>query len=233
MKLSSLAVTLLATLAGCTTNSAYTQPLAVTDPAPVPKSISTASLYPQAAVEKTGPVNVYLIPLNDFSEDVAAQMGRDLSKEFGRWVKGTVAMGTQGLMPMSGTQQFAAEDIFEQAKTVMQRLPEADSNTYFIFLTNRDINSRARNFRFQFSYHDKVCRCSVVSAARMHPEPENSLGNRQQLESRFVKMTKRAIGQMVLGWERSSDINDLMYSPIMSLDDIDHLGNRHPAIPKK
>ncbi|MEI8571435.1 hypothetical protein J0667_05705 [Methylomonas sp. WH-1] len=233
MKHLSIAIILLATFAACTTSSRYTQPLATADPAPTPKSISTASLYPPAAIEKTGPVNVYLIPLNDFSEDVAAQIGRDLSKEFGLWVKGTVAMGTQGLVPMPGTRQFAAEDIFEQAKTVMQRLPEADSNTYFIFLTNRDINSRARNFRFQFSFHDKVCRCSVVSAARMHPEPENSPGSRQHLESRFIKMTKRAIGQMVLGWERSSDINDLMYSPIMSLDDIDHLGNRHPAIPKK
>ncbi|MCQ8116832.1 hypothetical protein [Methylomonas rosea] len=233
MKHLSMTIFLLVALTGCTTNSQYTQPLALADPAPAPKSLSTASLYPPAATEKTGPVNVYLIPLNDFSEDVAAQMSRDLSKEFGLWVKGIVAMGTQGLMPMQGGQQYAAEDIFEQAKTVMQRLPEADSSTYFIFLTNRDINSRARNFRFQFSYHDTVRRCSVISAARMHSEPENSLGSRQQLESRFIKMTKRAIGQMVLGWERSSDINDLMYSPIMSLDDIDHLGNRHPGIPKK
>ncbi|NOV31174.1 hypothetical protein [Methylomonas sp. ZR1] len=233
MKHLSMTIILLTNLGGCTTSSRYTQPLAVADPAPTPKPLSTTSLYPSTATEKTGPVNVYLIPLNDFSEDIAAQIGMNFSKEFGLRVKGTVAMGTQGLMPMPGTQQFAAEDIFEHAKTVMQRLPEADSSTYFIFLTNRDINSRARNFRFQFSFHDKVCRCSVVSAARMHPEPENSPGSRQYLESRFVKMTKRAIGQMVLGWERSSDIKDLMYSPIMSLDDIDHLGNRHPAIPKK
>jgi hypothetical protein len=148
MKHLSIAIILLAAVAGCTTSSPYTQPLAVADPAP--KSISTATLYPTAATEKSGPVNVYLIPLNDFSEDVAAQMGRDLSKEFGLWVKGTVAMGTQGLMPMSGSQQYAAEDIFEQAKTVMPRLPEADSSTYFIFLTNRDINSRARDFVSSF-----------------------------------------------------------------------------------
>jgi len=233
MKHLSMPITLLFCLAGCTTSSPYTQPIATasssqnTEPKPVNLS------YTPVPAEKTGPVNVYLIPLNDFPEDIAAQMGRDLSKEFGLWVKGTIAMGTQGLIPMPGTQQFAAEDIFEQAKTVMQRLPEADDNTYFIFLTNRDLNTRSRNFRFQFSHHDKACRCSVISAARMHPEPENSPGNRQLLESRFVKMTKRAIGQMYLGWERSSDINDLMYSPIMSLDDIDHLGNRHPAIPKK
>jgi hypothetical protein len=73
----------------------------------------------------------------------------------------------------------------------------------------------------------------LISAARMHPEPESSASGSQQLQSRFIKMTKRAIGQMVLNWERSSDIKDLMYSPIMSLDDIDHLGNRHPAISKK
>lgn len=80
MKLSSLTLAVSATLAGCATSSPYTQPLAVADPPPAPKSISTASLYPPAATEKTGSVNVYLIPLNDFSEDIAAQIGRDLSK---------------------------------------------------------------------------------------------------------------------------------------------------------
>jgi len=97
-----MTIILSAALAGCTTSSPYTQPLAAANPAPAPKSISTASLYPPAATEKTGPVNVYLIPLNDFSEDIAAQIGRDLSKEFGLWVKGTVAMGTQGLMADAG-----------------------------------------------------------------------------------------------------------------------------------
>jgi len=182
--------------------------------------------------ERGGKVNVYLIPLDDFSVDYAAQIASILSREFGIWVKTTVNMGTEGLKPFPGTQQYAAEDIFDSAHTVMRRLPERADNTFFVFLTNRDINSRARNFRFQFSFHDKNCRCSVISSARMHPEPTGSNGSDERLASRFMKMTKRAIGEMYFGWTRSSDIKNLMYSPVMGLDDIDHLGNQHPSIPK-
>ena len=38
---------------------------------------------------------------------------------------------------------------------------------------------------------------------------------------------KRAIGEMHFGWKRSSDSKDLMYAPIMSLDDLDHIGLEH------
>jgi len=44
-------------------------------------------------------------------------------------------------------------------------------------------------------------------------------------------MTKRAIGEMYLGWKRSLDPSDIMYSPLMSLDELDKLGLDHAETP--
>ena len=38
---------------------------------------------------------------------------------------------------------------------------------------------------------------------------------------------KRAIGEMRYGWKRTTDIQDIMYAPIMSLDDLDQIGLEH------
>jgi hypothetical protein len=44
-------------------------------------------------------------------------------------------------------------------------------------------------------------------------------------------MTKRAIGEMYLGWKRSPNFGDIMYSPLMSLDELDKLGLDHTENP--
>ena len=182
-----------------------------------------------ANVHQDKKVNVYLIPLDDFSVDASAQLARQLSEEFGIWVKSTLPIVTRNLRPFPATDQYAAEDIFDAAQTMISRLPERSPDTTYVLLTNRDLNSRARNFRFMFSYHDRGSRVSVVSSARMRFSADGSSRSNEHILSNFTKMTKRAIGEMYFGWERSSDINDLMYSPIMSLDDLDKIGNRHPS----
>lgn len=206
-------------------------------PAPPAKTIAQAAPVNEPPVSelslpadnKPGPVDVYILPLDDFSDEAAVEIAKTVGREFGVWAKATLPLGALPIQAFPGTRQYAAEDIFEQARAVMRRLPEADPNTHFVFLTNRDINSRSRSFRFQFSFHDRVCRCSVISAARMH-QPSDRNAN-QAAGTRLLKMTKRAIGEMSFGWTRSTDIKDLMYAPIMSLDDLDAIGDRHPPIP--
>ncbi|MDT4331884.1 hypothetical protein ACQE3E_21995 [Methylomonas sp. MED-D] len=217
--------------------SALLSACAANQPEPPAKPIAETATVSEPAVsepslpadQKTGPIDVYILPLDDFSDDAAVEVAKIVGREFGIWAKASLPLGALAIQAFPGTRQFAAEDIFEQARAVMRRLPETDPNTHFVFLTNRDINSRTRNFRFQFSHHDRVCRCSVISTARMH-QPGDRNAN-QAAATRLLKMTKRAIGEMDFGWTRSADIKDLMYAPIMSLDDLDAIGDRHPPIP--
>lgn len=40
---------------------------------------------------------------------------------------------------------------------------------------------------------------------------------------RLTKMLMRIVGEMRLGWKRTSDPKSLMYAPIMSVEDIDRM----------
>ncbi|MEW6303589.1 MAG: hypothetical protein AB1705_08970 [Verrucomicrobiota bacterium] len=73
--------------------------------------------------------------------------------------------------------------------------------------------------------HDKVSRIAVVSSARL--VLSNQRDQRADLETiraRVTKMIKRNIGDVYFGYTRSTDIRDIMYSPIMTLNDVDKMG---------
>jgi hypothetical protein len=173
-------------------------------------------------------VSVYLIPLDDFSDGYASQLSQKLTSELRINAKATLAMGTRGLQPFPETNQYPAEDIVDMAANVINNLLDKEPNTAFMILTNRDINEKARNFRYFFSWHDKAKRISVISSARMGDASDN-----YNVSKRFYKMTKRAIGEQYFRLTRSADIKDIMYSPIMSIDDIDRMGDEFLELKKK
>ena len=187
---------------------------------------ATTPLTPPVT-EETSPISVYFIPLDDFNADYSVFLAQKFSAEFGVKMKSSLPIGSAKLQPFAGTQQYAAENIFALAKPVLERLPDQAPNAFYILLTNRDINSRLRTFRFMFSWHDKDLRTSVISTARLRPESDASPKAAELVAGRLNKMIGRAIGEMQFGWQRSTNIDDVMYAPIMSIDDLDRMGNTH------
>ncbi len=49
----------------------------------------------------------------------------------------------------------------------------------------------------------------------------------------MTKMLLRIVGEMRLGWRRTTDPKDLMYAPIMSIDDIDEMDLTHTVQKRK
>lgn len=188
-------------------------------------SIGWAQMHPLDTV------SVYLVPLDDFPEELAAALAKSLQNNLSFRVKASVRLPPLNIATVPGTTQLVSDDILLLASKASSRLPEATPTTYRVFLTTRDINSRSANLRFLFSAHNKALHCSVVSLARLL----EYAGERPVLTARSVsriqKMTKRAIGEMHLGWKRSPNTNDIMYSPLMSLDELDKLGMDHAESP--
>ena len=123
--------------------------------------------------------------------------------------------------PLPGTNQYPAEDYFPVGARVARTLRDASPNTYFIVLTNRDINSNTRNFRFQYSMHSPAVNTSVLSFARLLYNVDGSKATENVAAERVTKMLMRIVGEMRLGWKRTSDPKSLMYAPVMSVEDID------------
>jgi predicted Zn-dependent protease len=128
---------------------------------------------------------------------------------------------------MPGTNQLQAEDILEKHQKIIHNFPETNGKTYFLLLTTSDINSKTGGFRFQFSFHNKDLMTSVVSMARLFNYIDGKPVADNIAMSRLYKMTKRAIGEMYFGWQRSTNIEDVMYSPLMGVPDLDRIGVNH------
>ena len=184
-------------------------------------SVNGAEIHPLDAVP------IYLVPLDDFPEELAALLAKSLQADMGFRIKASVKLPPLGIASIPGTTQLVSDDILLQASKASSRLPEATATTYRVFLTIKDINSRSANLRFQFSAHNKALNCSVVSLARLLEYAGERPVLTERAVSRMQKMTKRAIGEMYLGWKRSPDPGDIMYSPLMSLDELDKLGPGH------
>lgn len=168
-------------------------------------------------------VHLYVIPTDDISEQAAGQIARALTQVSGLWVKSTGWSPSGKLEPFPGTNQYAGEDYFPIGVRASRMLKEVSPRTYFIVLTNRDINSSSRNFRFQYSMHSPMLNTSVLSVARLQHYGDGTPAPLDVVGARVGKMLLRIVGEMRMGWKRTSDPADLMFAPIMSIDDIDRM----------
>ncbi|MDP1900949.1 MAG: hypothetical protein Q8K96_10910 [Rubrivivax sp.] len=172
-------------------------------------------------------VAAYVIPTDNISEQAAAVIARALTKDTGLWIKSTLWTPSGEMEPFPGTNQYPAEDYFALGASAMKLLRDASVRTYFIVLTDRDINSKSRNFRYQYSMHSPMARTSVLSIARLQHEKDGSLAPGDVVATRAAKMLLRIVGEMRLGWRRTADPTDLMYAPLTSIEDIDRMSLIH------
>jgi predicted Zn-dependent protease len=82
---------------------------------------------------------------------------------------------------------------------------------------------REYNWRFAFSWRQEG-RFAVVSTARMDPVFFGRKRNDAILESRLRKMITKNIGLMYYGYFQSSDPKSVLYRSVLSIDDLDKIG---------
>lgn len=193
-----------------------------------PPSTPSKSAPERAVAADSRPVSVYLVPLDDFDADRAARMAQHFGEEFGLRIESLPPLSARKSLPFSGTRQFAAEEIATVTLAALHDVPDRTPGASYVVLTNRDINSHSRERRFLFGWNDPAQRVAVVSAARLHPDGRERARTEAVLNARLNKLTRRAIGQIRLGWKPSSNLADAMYSPLLGVADIDRLGEAHP-----
>ena len=174
-------------------------------------------------------VPVYVVPLDDVPEALSATVAQALARQLGLRVRAGMRLPPLRIPTLPGSDQYAGEALLEHAVRASARLPGLGPDTYRLFLTARDINAQAGGFRFQFSMHNPTLNCSVVSMARLFEFVDGEVRLTNLTGARAVKLAKRAVGELHLGWKRSTDPQDLMYAPLMGLEDLDRIGSEHRA----
>jgi predicted Zn-dependent protease len=175
------------------------------------------------------PARACLVPLDDFPEDLASVYAKVMQSQLGIRITSSLRLPRLDIpllhSGMNGG-QYAAGALLERAAKASARLPGLLPSTCRVFLTMRDINAESADFHFVFAQHNPDLNCSVVSMARLLDDGKQT----DKALWRTFKLVKRAIGEMHLGWRRSTERRDLMYAPLMSVTDVDRLGLEHGLV---
>ena len=159
---------------------------------------------------------------------MADQFARILERELNLRVKATVNVGTGGVEKINNGSQYSAESLLKVAGQASEALSAKTDKTVYVLLTGRDINHSAGSLRFLFSLNDRR-KTAVLSTARLAQGLQNDAAGRELFGKRCIKMIKRQIGELYYGYPRSTDISDVMFAPIMSLETVDKIGSEFKA----
>lgn len=168
--------------------------------------------------------DVVLLPADDFPSDLAADLAKIVASDTGLHVRSMLPLGTRDWKPYAGSQQYDPDVVKQLAQPAIAQLKKSYGGTLYVIVTSRDINSSDHNLRFVFAQHYQDQKVSVVSAARMALGERGAVARPDVVKARLRKMLLRTIGIQYYELERSTDLREVMYSPLMSLDDLDAMG---------
>ncbi len=168
------------------------------------------------------PVGLYLIPVFGADSSIVADLEKRLQKQHGLRVVTTTYMGLDAQHFDIGHQQFIAEEIAKTANVVLSRLRN-NLKTPAIVIIPGDMNSNEFRLRFLFSMHFFNDRTTVLSLARIDPRSYRQPANHDLVVDRATKLINKALGFHLYGYQASSDMGNVMYGPIMGLDDLDQV----------
>ncbi|PWV64430.1 hypothetical protein [Plasticicumulans acidivorans] len=169
-----------------------------------------------------------LVPADDFSESYAAHLGDRLAELSALPVKTTLGVGLGPLQPLADSTQFDSTELVAAAAPAIARLRAQYGEVPVLLLTQRDINTAERSLRYRFAQHYLGPRISVISVARMLPGRFVGRASDELIEARLLKFLLRSVGQQVYRLPRDTDIDSVMYAPIMGLADLDRMGLQLP-----
>lgn len=177
-----------------------------------------------AADEIPPKYEVVLLPTEDFPAGVASLLAGTVAADTGLRVKAVLPLGTREWTPYPDRPQYDPVRLIELAMPAVERLRQSYGGTVYVVLTSRDFGPADKSLNFLFTQHEHTRKISVVSVARMVSDEQGKLAPEEVIRNRLRKMILRAIAIQFYGLQRSSDIHDVTYSPIMSLNDLDQMG---------
>ena len=175
---------------------------------------------------KIAPVDVYLIPFDGFPEPIADKLANILSQELGIHIKAmlSVPIGHHAVFNEK-RKQYVAESLTEPIVNVMKQLHDKQDKTAYIALLNNDMCPNDSGLNYVFSSHF-TGRVSIIATGRLMPYGVLDKNKAAKIYGlRLLKLVKRTIGQQYFGLPRSDRKDSLMFSPLMSTDDLDRISS--------
>jgi predicted Zn-dependent protease len=182
---------------------------------------------PFVYTDKSGDVrktDVYLVPFDGFPAFSAPRIAMFLSQDLGIVVKATGCKPMpEGTYDAERKQHVAGrfyEPLFEYSKKLRE---DCNTKAVFIGIIADDMYMEEANWNFCFCLNF-INGISIVATDRLVPYGVLDRATAAKIYGeRLTKLLKREIGIQYLRLPRSSNPNSLLFSPLMSLDEVDQM----------
>ena len=185
-------------------------------------AVQQAERPPQAR-QLHGQGKVHFVPLGGFPSDAQETLVSHFKNNYGVNIVSLPMIDIERVAFDPSRRQLVAEELISLMK---RRHPTllSDPEAILIGLTSGDMYLRSRpEWRFGFAAGE-LPRFAVISSARMEPVNLGDPPNPGQLQSRLRKMVVKYVGYMYFRLQQSSDRKTVMYGPILSVADLDSMG---------
>ena len=162
---------------------------------------------------------VYLVPLGAFSPLLVLDLVAHHRAKLGLALTPLPPIPLESSVMDRTRQQVVAEDLVALVRAHHPTL----SNDVVIGLTAYDMHIRTiTSWEWAFSFRDG--RTAVVATARMDPLNWGAPPDDETLRRRLRKMVAKNLGMIYYGLGQSSDPRSVLFGPILSVDDLDRIG---------
>ncbi len=165
---------------------------------------------------------VYFVPLGEFPLASVEHLVTHYRDKYGLAIETLGVVQLEPGVVNTDRRQLIAEELIALMK---RKYPElaADPGAILIGITPSDMYIQAVAWRFAFAAR-REGRFAVVSSARMDPVNFRKPPDTDLLHTRLRKIVSKNVGIMHYRLPQSSDRDSVMYGPILSLDDLDSIG---------
>ena len=208
--------------------------VAVTFPAQAPAAPAAASTSapPAAPVERTAAAPgaqatpraraLHLVAFDEFPPALLDRLAAYFRDKYGIALTVLPAVSVAPDAVDLRRQQVIGERLIE---AIAAAAPAGEPGSVVIGLTEYDMMLQDMpQWRFAFSDRDESRGLAVISTARMDPRSFGLPDDQDLLFHRVAKMVAKSVGILYLGLPPSADPGSVMYNNILSLQDLDRMG---------
>jgi predicted Zn-dependent protease len=169
---------------------------------------------------------LYVVALEDFPGSLLDRLQTYFRDKYGLELSVLPAIPLASDVADRSRQQVVGERLIEAMSAAS---PPDGASSVVIGLTRFDMMLEGKpEWSFAFSLRDNPRRMAVISTARMDPRNFGQPPDDDLLFHRMAKMVAKNVGILYLGLALSTDPASVMYGNVLSVDDLDLMGEDLP-----
>jgi len=170
------------------------------------------------------PTDVFLIPFFGFEESSSHLLASALGQDTGLKITSTGSIPLPEKYLNKERNQYNIDYLNPIISESINNLRDKSRNQLFIAIMKQDMYSGSNSWNFSLAgnFENDI---SIVAMERLVPFETTNKGKAEKIfGDRSFKILKRTIGLQFYKHQRKTDVNSVLFSPIMSVNDIDRMG---------